>query len=73
MTAPDLTFAIFYAVSANESRWWDVDAGRALGFEPVDPARTRINAYSVPVVPVVRVGDWIRLWMRAGGCSSVYP
>jgi uronate dehydrogenase len=38
MTAPDLAFANFYAVSANESGWWDLEAGKALGFEPVDRA-----------------------------------
>lgn len=38
MTAPDLTYATFYAVSRNTRRWWDPAAGRALGFEPNDDA-----------------------------------
>lgn len=38
MTAPQLTFAAFYAVSRNTRGWWDLEAGRALGFEPRDDA-----------------------------------
>ena len=38
MTAPDLTYAAFYAVSRNTRRWWDLSAGHALGFEPHDDA-----------------------------------
>jgi uronate dehydrogenase len=38
MRAPDVPFAIFYAVSRNTRRWWDLDAGAALGYEPRDDA-----------------------------------
>jgi uronate dehydrogenase len=38
MTAPDLTYATFYAVSRNTRGWWDRAAGAALGFEPRDDA-----------------------------------
>lgn len=38
MTAPDLTFAAFYAVSRNSRRWWDLRAGAEIGFEPQDDA-----------------------------------
>jgi uronate dehydrogenase len=47
MTAPSLGFATFYAVSANTRRWWDLEAGRALGFEPVDDAETYACALGV--------------------------
>lgn len=30
--------AVFYAVSRNRRRWWDLEAGRRLGFEPHDDA-----------------------------------
>ncbi|XUK60455.1 dTDP-glucose 4,6-dehydratase 2 [Plantibacter sp. RU18] len=30
--------AVFYAVSANTDRWWDLDAGIAVGFVPEDDA-----------------------------------
>ncbi|WP_214412978.1 NAD-dependent epimerase/dehydratase family protein [Sphaerisporangium fuscum] len=38
LTAPDLTFAIVWGVSANTRRWWDLAPGRALGYEPQDDA-----------------------------------
>jgi uronate dehydrogenase len=38
LTAPDITFAAVYAVSANTRRFWDVEAGSALGYTPVDDA-----------------------------------
>jgi uronate dehydrogenase len=38
MTAPDLEFAIFYGVSRNTRRFWDLAAGEALGFHPHDDA-----------------------------------
>jgi uronate dehydrogenase len=31
-------FAIVYGVSANTRRWWDLDAGRAIGYQPEDDA-----------------------------------
>jgi len=38
MTAPDLSFAIFYGVSRNSRRFWDLAAGEALGYDPHDDA-----------------------------------
>jgi uronate dehydrogenase len=46
MTFPDLHFATFYGVSANTRCWWDLEPGRALGFEPQDDAEA--FAGSVP-------------------------
>jgi uronate dehydrogenase len=40
MTASPLSYAAFYAVSANTRRWWSLDEGRLLGFEPRDDAET---------------------------------
>lgn len=37
MTTTEHT-AVFYAVSANTARWWDLDAGAAIGFVPQDDA-----------------------------------
>jgi uronate dehydrogenase len=33
-----LTYAVVWGVSANTRRWWSLDAGRAIGYEPVDDA-----------------------------------
>ncbi|MBT2588368.1 hypothetical protein J7I86_21420, partial [Arthrobacter sp. ISL-95] len=30
--------AVFYAVSANSARWWDLESGEAVGFLPEDDA-----------------------------------
>lgn len=38
MTAPNLTYARFYAVSRNTRQWWDLTAGAALGYQPRDDA-----------------------------------
>lgn len=38
MTAPELSYAVFYAVSRNTRRWWDLADGQALGFDPSDDA-----------------------------------
>jgi uronate dehydrogenase len=38
MTTSALGFATFYGVSANTRGWWDLEAGRALGYEPRDDA-----------------------------------
>lgn len=37
MTTAEHT-AVFYAVSANGTRWWDLGAGEAIGFDPQDDA-----------------------------------
>lgn len=38
LTSPELGFAIVYGVSANTRGWWDLEAGRRLGYEPEDDA-----------------------------------
>lgn len=38
MTAPVAGYTCIYAVSANTRRWWDLSAGEALGYHPVDDA-----------------------------------
>ena len=40
LTAPDLTYALVWGISANTRRWWSLDAGRAIGYEPLDDAET---------------------------------
>ncbi len=38
MTAPAPGFAVLYGISANTRAWWDLEPGRALGYEPLDDA-----------------------------------
>jgi uronate dehydrogenase len=38
LTAPDPGFAVLYGISANTRAWWDLEAGRALGYHPQDDA-----------------------------------
>lgn len=38
LTAPAPGFAVLYGISANTRAWWDLDAGRALGYDPQDDA-----------------------------------
>ncbi len=38
LRAPDLDYAVVWGVSANTRRWWSLDAGRAIGYEPHDDA-----------------------------------
>ena len=38
LTAPGLTYAQVWGVSANTRNWWDLAPGRALGYEPRDDA-----------------------------------
>lgn len=47
LTSPDLGFAILYGVSDNSRGWWDLDAGRRLGYEPRDDA----EAFAAEVEP----------------------
>ncbi len=34
----DLDYAVVWGVSANSERWWSLEAGRAIGYEPHDDA-----------------------------------
>ncbi len=38
LTAPGPGFAVLYGISANTRAWWDLEAGRALGYDPADDA-----------------------------------
>ncbi|MGZ4443087.1 MAG: NAD-dependent epimerase/dehydratase family protein [Nocardioidaceae bacterium] len=38
LTAPDPGFAVLYGISANTRAWWDLEPGRALGYQPQDDA-----------------------------------
>lgn len=38
LTAPDPGFAVLYGISANTRGWWDLEPGRALGYDPQDDA-----------------------------------
>ncbi len=39
LTAPSPGFALLYGISANTGAWWDLEPGRALGYEPQDDAQ----------------------------------
>lgn len=38
LTVPAPGYAVLYGISANTRAWWDLEPGRALGFEPLDDA-----------------------------------
>jgi uronate dehydrogenase len=38
LTAPAPGYAVVYGISANTRAWWDLEPGRALGYEPLDDA-----------------------------------
>ena len=38
LTAPAPGYAVLYGISANTRAWWDLEAGRRLGYEPQDDA-----------------------------------
>lgn len=38
LTAPAPGYAVLYGISANTRAWWDLEPGRALGYEPQDDA-----------------------------------
>jgi uronate dehydrogenase len=38
MSAETVTYSGMYAVSRNQRRWWDIESGAALGYEPQDNA-----------------------------------
>lgn len=38
LSAPAPGFAVVYGISANTRAWWDLEPGRALGYQPVDDA-----------------------------------
>ncbi len=38
VSAPAPGFAVLYGISANSRRWWDLEPGRLLGYDPADDA-----------------------------------
>ena len=40
LTTPAPGYAVLYGISRNTRAWWDLSAGRALGYEPQDDAET---------------------------------
>lgn len=38
LTTPAPGYAVLYGISANTRAWWDLEPGRALGYEPLDDA-----------------------------------
>ncbi|MEV0969414.1 NAD-dependent epimerase/dehydratase family protein [Microtetraspora glauca] len=48
LTAPDLTYALVWGVSANTRGWLDLEPGRALGYHPRDDAE--VHAAGLPVL-----------------------
>ena len=46
LTAPAPGFAVVYGISANSRGWWDLEPGRALGYEPRDDAEYFANSIS---------------------------
>lgn len=43
LRAPDLKYAIVWGVSANSRRWWSLDAGQAIGYQPRDDAEAFVQ------------------------------
>ena len=44
LTAPAPGFAVLYGISRNTRAWWDLEPGRALGYEPRDDAEAFAGA-----------------------------
>lgn len=44
LATPAPGFAVLYGISANTRAWWDLDAGHALGYEPLDDAESFVHA-----------------------------
>jgi uronate dehydrogenase len=40
LRAPGLRYTVVWGISANTRRWWSLDAGRAIGYEPQDDAES---------------------------------
>lgn len=51
MTAPVDRYATFYAVSRNARRFWDLEHGRRLGFEPMDDAEQFAAEFAGASIP----------------------
>jgi len=53
LTAPALTYAVVYGISANTRGWWDLEPGRALGYHPEDDA----DVYADQIVAIPETDD----------------
>jgi uronate dehydrogenase len=51
MQARDVRYATFYAVSHNDRCWWDLTAGRDLGYDPGDNAEQYTDALDARAIP----------------------
>jgi len=59
VTTPDPGYAVVYGVSANTRGWWDLEPGRALGYDPQDDAEEyadRVPARDEDEVEAAHVG-----------------
>jgi uronate dehydrogenase len=59
LTAPAPGFAVIYGISANTRAWWDLEPGRALGYQPLDDAEEfadRIPVAASDAVEAAHVG-----------------
>ncbi len=43
ITTPAPGYAVLYGISANTRAWWDLEPGRALGYEPLDDAEDHLD------------------------------
>jgi uronate dehydrogenase len=53
LTSADPGFAVLYGISANTRAWWDLEPGRALGYEPQDDA----EAYADEILAEAETDD----------------
>lgn len=44
LTTPASGYAVLYGISANTRAWWDLEPGRALGYDPQDDAEEFLDA-----------------------------
>lgn len=54
----DRRFHTFYAVSANRHRFWSLEAGRAIGYVPVDDASAILGVDVAPDPDDAQAGDF---------------
>lgn len=57
LRAPDLDFALVWGVSANTRRWWSLDEGRRIGYEPRDDAEVFASRFASRFVDATEPAD----------------
>ncbi|SDC12457.1 NAD-dependent epimerase/dehydratase family protein [Nocardioides lianchengensis] len=67
LTATAPGFAVLYGVSANSRGWWDLEPGRALGYEPQDDAED-----FAPFVAPSPEDDWDNAHVGGPFATSTY-